>query len=780
MRRVHGVLSDLLGHEHASLALVQRCSQVKPPAPLFSALLNYRHTPTAARSQESLQAWEGIEALRIEERTNYPLTLSVSDFGEGFSLAAQTLASIGPLRICRYMHAALASLAEALETCPAKAVRALEILPLSERRQLLYEWNDTKTPFPSEQCVHELFEEQVEKTPEAVALAFENESLTYEELNRRANQLAHYLRELGVRPDDRVAICAERSLEMVVGLLGVLKAGGAYVPLDPAFPAERLRFMLEDSAPVALLTQTRLKNSFIKSDDGRPIVMLDGEGAGWMTLYDDRNPGVNETRFNNPRFNEIGVTAQNLACIIYTSGSTGTSKGVAVQHGGIVNLVHDWTTRFGNRVRRDALQASLWTSFGFDVSIFELFAGFCLTATVNIVPEQIRGDSRALFDWFVDHNIAFGYLPPFFIRDAQHADASIPPLPLELVLVGVEPSTESALYQLQRNTPGLQVVNGYGPAETTVFSTTYPEIGNRSRNTPIGRPLANTRIYILDAHGEPVPVGVTGELYIGGAGVARGYLNRPELTAEKFVKDPFCMEAGARMYRTGDLGRRLADGNIEFLGRNDFQVKIRGFRIELGEIEARLMEHEGIQEAAVLAREDTPGDKRLVAYYTAREQNSVGAQELRAHVATKLPEYMVPAAYVRLESLPLTPNGKLDRKALPAPEGDAYVVRQYEAPQGTIEELLAGIWAELLNLERVGRHDNFFELGGHSLIAVTLVERLARAGLKADVRTLFATPTLAELAASFDTNAPALEIPANRIPSPQKTTSSSRIVELSI
>jgi aryl carrier-like protein len=300
------------------------------------------------------------------------------------------------------------------------------------------------------------------------------------------------------------------------------------------------------------------------------------------------------------------------------------------------------------------------------------------------------------------------------------------------------------------------------------------------RNTPIGRPLANTRIYILDGQGQPVPVGAVGEIHIGGAGVARGYLNRPELTAEKFLKDPFTDDPNGRMYRTGDLGRWLADGNIEFLGRNDFQVKIRGFRIELGEIEARLSECEGVQEAVVLALEDKPGDKRLVAYYTASEQSGVGAQELRAHVATKLPGHMVPAAYVRLESLPLTPNGKLNRKALPAPEGDAYAVRQYEAPQGAIEELLADIWAELLNLERVGRHDNFFELGGHSLMVVTLVERLARAGLKADVRALFATPTLAELAASFDTNAPALETPANRIPSPQKTTSSSRIVELSI
>jgi amino acid adenylation domain-containing protein len=763
----------LAAQEHEDLPFEQVVEIVRPPRslahnPVFQVMFSWQNAP---------KGMIDLAGLQVSPFTAFPHDISKFDLmlllqEEGNQIVGEVeyaTALYERPTIERYLGY-FRRLLGAMVADDRQQVDRLPMLPQEERQQLLYEWNATEVEYPRDKCVHELFEEQVEKTPNAITIVYQKQALTYGELNRQANRLAHYLRELGVRPDERVAICVERGLEMVVGLLAVLKAGGAYVPLDPAYPAERLCFMLEDSAPVVLLTQTRLANSFIKSGDGRPIVMLDGEDAGWMTSYDDRNPS----------FDEIGVTAQNLACIIFTSGSTGTSKGVAVQHSGIVNLVHDWITRFGDRVRRDALQASLWTSFGFDVSIFELFAGFCLGATVNIVPEQIRGDSRALFAWFVAHNIAFGYLPPFFIRDAQHMDASISPLPLELVLVGVEPSTESALYQLQRNTPRLQVVNGYGPAETTVFSTTYEEIGDRSRNTPIGRPLGNTRIYILDAHGEPVPVGVTGELYIGGAGVARGYLGRPELTAERFVKDPFCVESGARMYRTGDLGRRLADGNIEFLGRNDFQVKIRGFRIELGEIEARLSEHEGVQEAVVLAREDTPGDKRLVAYYTAREQNGVGAQELRAHVAAKLPEYMVPAAYVKLESLPLTPNGKLDRKALPAPEGDAYRVRQYEAPQGAIEELLADIWAELLHLGRVGRHDNFFELGGHSLMVVTLVERLAQAGLKADVRALFATPTLAELAASFDTNAPALETPANRIPSPQKTTSSSRIVELSI
>jgi len=776
LERVRGQV--LAAQEHEDIPFEQVVEIIRPPrslahTPVFQVMFAWLNTPKGMIDLAGLQVSPYTAV--PHDISKFDLMLMLREEGDQIVGAVEYATALYEQSTIERCIGYFRTLLAAMVADDTQRVDRLPMLSQNERQQLLHEWNATEAKYPRDKCVHELFEEQAERTPNSIAIAYQEQALTYGELNRRANRLAHYLRDLGVRPDERVAICAERGLEMVVGLLGVLKAGGAYVPLDPAFPVERLRFMIEDSAPVALLTQTRLKNSFTGSGDGRPIVLLDGEEAGWMILDGDNNP-----RFDETRFDQIGVTAQNLACIIYTSGSTGTAKGVGVQHGGIVNLVHDWTTRFGNRVRRDGLQASLWTSFGFDVSIFELFAGFYLSATVNIVPEQIRGDLRALADWFVAHRIAFGYLPPFFIRDAQHADPPIPPLPLELVLVGVEPSTESALYQLQKNTPGLQIVNGYGPAETTVFSTTYPEIKNRSRNTPIGRPLANTRIYILDAYGEPVPVGVTGELYIGGAGVARGYLSRPELTAERFVRDPFTAEAGARMYRTGDLGRWLADGNIEFLGRNDFQVKIRGFRIELGEIEARLREHEGVQESVVLARGDMPGDKRLVAYYTARDQNSVGAQELRAHVAAKLPEYMVPAAYVRLESLPLTPNGKLNRKALPAPEGDAYGVRQYEAPQGTTEELLAGIWAKLLHLERVGRHDNFFELGGHSLMAVTVVERLAQAGLKADVRALFTTPTLAELAASFDTNAPALETPANRIPSPQKTTSSSQIVELSI
>ncbi len=702
LERVKGQV--LSAQEHEEIPFEQVVEIVRPPRslahnPVFQVMFVWQNAPKGTLKLPGLQV-SPFTAVP-HDISKFDLMLLLGEDGNrivGWMEYATALYKTATIK--RYLGY-FRTLLGAMVADDSQKLDRLPMLPQAERRQLLYEWNATEVEYPRDKCVHKLFEEQVEKSSDAVSVAFESEFLSYAGLNQRANQLAHYLRELGVKPEERVGICVERSVEMVVGVVGVLKAGGAYVPLDPGYPAERLRYMIEDSAPVVLLTQTRLENSFVGSSDGRPIVVLDSGFPGWMNLYSD----------HNPRFGEIGVTAQNLACIIYTSGSTGKSKGVAVLHGGIVNLVHDWITRFGDMVERDAVQASLWTSFGFDVSIFELFAGFFLNATVNIVPEQIRGDSRALFAWFVTHNIGFGYLPPFFIRDAQHTDATISPLPFELVLVGVEPSMESALYQLQRNAPRLQVVNGYGPAETTVFSTTYAEIGNRLRNTPIGRPMTNTRIYILDGQGEPVPVGVTGELYIGGAGVARGYLNRPELTAERFMWDPFAAEAGARMYKTGDLGRWLGEGNIEFLGRNDFQVKVRGFRIELGEIEARLRESEGVGEAVVAAREDRAGEKRLVAYYTVREQSSGGAQALRAHLAAKLPEYMVPAAYVRLESLPLTPSGKLDWKALPAPEGDAYVVREYEEPLGVMEELLAGIWAEVLHVERVGRQDNFLSWG---------------------------------------------------------------------
>jgi amino acid adenylation domain-containing protein len=727
VRQVHKQLAELLRHEHASLALAQKCSAVPAPLPLFSALLNYRHSPGAgqAPSEDAMQAWQGVQRLRGKERTNYPFTLSVDDLGEGFSLHAHIPASIGAQRICAFMSTALESLVNALETSPAKKVRTLEVLPQPERDRVLYEWNETKAEYPADKCVHQLFEEQVTKTPDAVAVVFEDQELSYGELNRRANQLAHYLMELGVKPDDRVAICIERSLEMIVALLAVLKAGGAYVPLDPAYPAERLRFMLEDSAPVALLTQAYLRELFSNYTHLR-LIELDPFIPPWL--------GEPET---NPDPNSLGLTPNHLAYVIYTSGSTGSPKGVMVQHRGLCNLVIAQVHEFD--VARDS-RILQFASFSFDACAWETIMALCSGAALYLFRQMLVGN--ALMETLAHHAITHATLPPVVLTGLPEPAG---PSSIGVLIIAGDTLTSS---QTERWSHGRQLINAYGPTEATICATMHSCQVGQSGNPPIGRPIANTRIYILDAYGEPVPVGVAGELYIGGAGVARGYLNRAELTTEKFLKDPFVDEPEARMYRTGDLGRWLPDGNIEFLGRNDFQVKIHGFRIELGEIESRLMEHATIREAVVVAREDTPGDKRLVAYYTAAEaETDPGAGQLRSHLSSVLPEYMVPAAYVRLESLPLTPNGKLDRKALLAPESDAYSTRGYEPPEGETETKLAEIWAEVLKLDRVGRHDNFFELGGHSLLAVRVVTRIWEMfSAEASIRDLFEYPELPLLA----------------------------------
>jgi acyl-coenzyme A synthetase/AMP-(fatty) acid ligase/aryl carrier-like protein len=444
-----------------------------------------------------------------------------------------------------------------------------------------------------------------------------------------------------------------------------------------------------------------------------------------------------------------------------------------VQHRNLANLIY-W--HLGNFALREGEHSSSVAGFGFDASTWEILPVLSAGAALVLPSTGESRDPETLLAWWNKQALVTSFLSTP-IAELALAQGLIKQH-LRTLLIGGD-----RLRHLPRNPLPFPLINNYGPTETTVVATSG-RLESSAAILSIGRPISNTRVYILDAHGEPVPVGVAGELYIGGAGVARGYLNRPELTAERFLKDPFTDEPGARMYRTGDLGRWLSDGNIEYLGRNDFQVKIRGFRIELGEIEARLMEHSAVREAVVVAREDTVGDKRLVAYYTSgEEQDTLGAEQLRSYLTAVLPEYMVPAAYVRLASLPLTPNGKLDRKALPAPEVDSYATRGYEAPQGEIEEKLAEIWAEVLKLDRVGRHDNFFSLGGHSLLAITLIERMRRTGFNVDVRSLFVSPTLAALAATVDADAVAIavQVPVNLIPLPDEQTNySSKVVVLSI
>ncbi|HVX29309.1 MAG TPA: amino acid adenylation domain-containing protein, partial [Nitrolancea sp.] len=569
-------------------------------------------------------------------------------------------------------------------------------------------------------------------TPHAVAVSFEGKSLSYADLDRRANRLAHRLRSMGLKPDDRVAICLQRSLEMVIGVLGTLKAGGAYVAMDPAYPEERLRHILADSAPIALLTLGDPPDGVVDALEATACVL---DLAQAFEDQPDTNPGTAG----------IGPRSRNLAYVIYTSGSTGTPKGVMVEHRSAVNLIADGLRRFEDSGKQGPFHASLWTSLGFDVSVFELFVPLSAGGTVHVVPDDIRGEPTLLFDWFVRNRIAVAYLPPFFVRQMDELmKGSSTVLPFDHLLVGVEPLLESQLHRIQSSRPGkeIRIVNGYGPTETTVFSSAYESMKDIHRNAPIGRPIGNTRIYLLDAHRQPVPRGVAGEICIGGVGVARGYVNLPELTAERFVEDPFCGEPGARMYRTGDLARWMPDGNLEFLGRNDHQVKIRGFRIEPGEIETRLTEHPDIREAVVIAREDVAGEKTLVAYYVA--PHDIGAQALRSHVSTRLPKYMVPMAFVRMEALPLLSSGKLDLRALPAPDlAPIRAEADFVAPRNEHEARIAAIWSEVLGIPDIGINDNFFDLGGESFKAFRVVGRI---GDGIGVTELFKYPTVRQLA----------------------------------
>ncbi|MDC6496962.1 non-ribosomal peptide synthetase, partial [Pseudomonas syringae] len=703
-------------------------------APLFSALLNYRHSGVGSVSDQAMQAWQGIAVLSGEERTNYPLTLNVDDLGEGFSLTALVVSSIGAQRVCGYMHTALENLLTALEQTPETSLQGLSILPAVEREQLLVAFNDTVLDYDKEQTIHGMFEAQVERTPEALAVVHSEQRLTYRELNEQANRLAHALRKLGVQPDSRVGICVERGAEMVVGLLAILKAGGGYVPLDPAYPAERIAYMLQDSAPAAVLAHTATQG--LLADVSVPVINLD--------LSDWQDESV-----QNPQV--AGLTSAHLAYLIYTSGSTGLPKGVMIEHLNTVNFL-SWAHKAFDGC---ALEKTLFsTSLNFDLAVYECFAPLTSGGSIEVVKNVLELQHG-------EHDIGLINTVPSALKALLDVDGL--PKSVHTVNVAGEALKRSLVESLFEKTSVQRLCNLYGPSETTTYSSWVAMDREDGFAAHIGKPVGNTQFYLLDEQQQPVPLGVAGEIYIGGAGVARGYLNRDDLTAERFLKDPFSQNPAARMYRTGDLGRYLADGDIQYLGRNDDQVKIRGFRIELGEIDARLAKHPAIREAVVAAREDVPGDKRLVAYYTlSAGQASVDIDSLRGWLQEQLPAYMIPVAYVLLDALPLTPNGKLDRKALPAPEAGALISRGYEAPQGETETQIAAIWQDLLGVAQVGRHDNFFELGGHSLLAVSLIGRMRQSGLSSDVRVLFGQPTLAALAAAVGAGTEVV-VPANLI-----------------
>ena len=575
-----------------------------------------------------------------------------------------------------------------------------------------------------------MFEEQAEKTPDAVAVVYENQGLTYRDLNAKANQLAHYLKKLGVGPDVLVGICVERSLEMIVGLLGIVKAGGAYVPLDPSYPKERLDFMLEDTDVAVLLTQEHLLKLF--ADQNRQVICLDRES----------NDVANASPENPAR----SVTPDNLAYVIYTSGSTGKPKGVTIPHRGILRLLYGV-----DYVQLDDHQTFLQLApLSFDASTFEIWGPLLHGAKCVLYPGSVPTPAE-LAEFLPKHGITTLWLTAA-LYNAVIEEAPQALLGIKQLVIGGEALSVTHVLRGLALLPNTQIINGYGPTEGTTFTCCYPiprDLTDQpATSIPIGRPIGNTQVYILDQQRNPVPVGVTGELYIGGDGLARGYLNRPELTAEKFIANPFSTQPHARLYKTGDLARYLADGNIEFLGRIDDQVKIRGFRIELGEIGTVLAQHPAVREVVVLAREDSSGDKRLIAYVVSNQQPSPATNQLRSYLKEKLPDYMVPSAFVFLDKLPLTSNGKVDRKALPAPDQSRPELEEsHVTPRTPVEEIVASIWSEVLNLENVGIHDNFFDLGGHSLKATRVNSRLCTI-FKIDLplRLLFEHPTVESLA----------------------------------
>ncbi|MGA4149791.1 amino acid adenylation domain-containing protein, partial [Ralstonia nicotianae] len=723
-RDTHVRLAALMGHEYAPLAEAQRCSGVAAPQPLFGALLNYRQNmPQPEPAGQVSAAWAGIDVLGMDERTNYPLTAVVDDLGDDFGLIVQSVPGMDAERIVGYLETALASLVAALERGGRESLRSLTVLPETERHQQIDGWNRTQAAYASASTLPGLVEAQAARTPEAIAVEHGASKLSYRELDRLANRLAHRLIARGVVPDARVGLCVERGLPMVIGVLGILKAGGSYVPLDPSYPRDRLAYMLEDSAPVAVVAQSGTRDRL----GDRPVAVIDLDEASWQTEPSHR-PEV------------AGLSSHHAAYVIYTSGSTGRPKGVTVEHRQVVNLLESMR---GLLAMREADRWLAVTTLGFDIAGLELYLPLISGAVVIVLDREASRNAQSLSAALEGSGATVMQATPSTWRLLLESGWS--GRPGLKALCGGEALPGELAGRLRTRVGRLW--NVYGPTETTIWSSAREVDATDAGQgvVPIGRPIANTQMYVLDGHRQPVPLGVTGEIYIGGGGVARGYLNRPELTAERFVVNPFNGEGRERMYRTGDLGRWLPDGSLEYQGRADAQVKLRGFRIELGEIEARLLQCAGVSEAVVAVREDVPGEQRLVAYYVSGE--AIEAQTLREQLQASLPEYMVPAAYVRLERLPLTPNGKLDRKELPAPEGQAYASTAYEAPQGEVEQTLAGIWQTLLGVERVGRHDDFFALGGHSLQAVRLVAQVrTQLGAELGLTELFAQPSLSAVA----------------------------------
>lgn len=713
--------------------------------PIYQVAFNYVQLAASLPLGET----EGRLVYCTSHHQSTPLSINICEYGKGLAPELQLDYNLGFFSDAEIALVAgrLGHILDNLLAIHDVPLRQVDVLPKPEMDKLGVWQNLFSSSTDTAYCLHELFEEQVRQQPDRIALVFGSECFSYRDLNRRANRLARYLLQQGVQPDTRVAICTERNLDMIVAILGTLKAGGAYVPLDPIYPTERLVYILDDCVPVVILTESKLQPKF---EGGVPVVCMDTSEV-IATLEEQTDDDLAVTR--------LGLTPSNLAYVVYTSGSTGTPKGVLVEHQHVVRLFHTTNEQF-----RFSSQDtwSLFHSFAFDFSVWEMWGAFVYGGKAVIVSAECARSSADFYDLVCRENITILNQTPSAFKQFQAAQTERKHALRCVVFGGEALDPRTLMPWVRRNgidTP--QLINMYGITETTIH-VTYHQITHHDlheASSLIGKPLNDLTVSILNANLRLAPIGVVGEIYVGGAGVARGYLNRPELTATRFLSDPFGNAANVRLYKSGDLARWLPNGNIEYLGRNDAQVKIRGFRIELGEIESKLIAIPGVRGALAVVREDSPGEKRLVAYLVL-DDVALSPAKLRAALAPTLPEYMLPTAFVTVEAFALTPNGKLDHKALPPPGNQSIASRSYDTPRGRIEIVLAEIWRELLDLERVGRNDHFFEIGGHSLMAVQVASRLREAlGVDIALHDLFARPVLSELAAMAECASPAV-VPA--------------------
>ncbi len=714
-------------HAHIPLTTIESWSDVSPNV-LFENLVIFEDAELSAILQPP-----GQTGRKLLAQSKYPLTL-FAQIESTINLEISYNSGQFDNQAIQRLLGHLQTLLESFVVDPQQLLAKLPLITATERYQLLTEWNETTAEYPQNKCIHQLFEEQVIRTPEAIALVFEEQHITYQDLNQRANQLAHQLQSLGVGPDVLVGICVERSVEMLVGLLGILKAGGAYVPLDPAFPSDRLAYMLSDSQMTVLVAQQALLS--ILPQHQAQVVCLDTDAA-IISRASNQNPSSD-------------VAAEHLAYVIYTSGSTGKPKGVQILQGAATNFLSSMQLQPG-LTAQDILLAI--TTISFDIAVLELYLPLLIGAQVVLASRAVVADGIKLAQLLETSQATFMQATPATWQLLLAAGWSAQGQSSLKVLCGGEALSPQLARELAPKVASLW--NMYGPTEATVWATVYEVkaadllITSQRSAISVGRPIANTQTYILDSFLQPVPIGVRGELYIGGVQLAKGYLNRPDLTTEKFISHPFSDQPHARLYRTGDLARYLPTGDIEYISRIDNQVKIRGYRIELGEIEVVLATHPAVRQNAVVVREDLPGDKRLVAYLVSDEQDNVAVKDLRDFLSQTLPSYMIPSAFVMLAALPLTPNGKIDRRSLPVPVIDrSQSSIAFIEPRNQLEESIAQIWQQVLGIEQISIHDNFFELGGNSLIAVQLLTKLGNIfGQNLPLATFLNAQTIEQLAA---------------------------------